>query len=328
MAWLEVAGRFTPLRHWSTPGGDLRTLAACRRYIARVMSGAWWQAYAADVIQVDVANLRRGVDHLADAGRCRAGDRSHHLVRFSTAPGARTRIVVLHELAHCAEPKRRMPVDRRGRYLRGDYLPLQLPEHGSAFATAFLGLVEEQLGSETATELAGAFASFDVTPLDDDAFSEAIEADRVAARCAAALAQQPPLPEPDGGWVVPEWIWGDSIEAAARRITVNGRRRVHPVGVARAVSEFVPCSRQDLDAIFASRVRPDDPRLNLIAFYLCVMAGIDTIWMQTSLGLARWTVGDGTLELDDLEAVNPEWVATGRRLNAALEQAHATGRLE
>jgi len=243
-------------------------------------------------------------------------------------------MVLLHELAHVAAPQyrwttlgERSPISHRKRG------PIRLQEHGPEFVTAMLGLVGAHLGDGVAAQLRSSFADFGVEPMDADAYGAALEADRGLVQPMRVLAEafarekrefeetRPPVSVRAGDRSVPVFIWGDVLLYRGQDHKINGRRST-PLGLCRQLAPVVACTREDLEAIYSSEAVPEDERLRRIAICHAILIGLDPIWMQTSLGLARWVV-EPELELDELERLNPEWVALVRGLNAELSRAQA-----
>ncbi|HEU4425920.1 MAG TPA: hypothetical protein VFR67_25560 [Pilimelia sp.] len=77
------------------------------------------------------------------------------------------------------------------------------------------------------------------------------------------------------------------------------------------------CTRNDIKTIESAEAPPEDVRLRRIALCLAVALGLDPIYMRFQLGLVRW---DCDVELEELESINPDWVALVDTMNQQIAE--------
>jgi len=109
---------------------EFRTLAEARAYAYEVVGSRWWRARWPHVAQVYVTGSRLSYAHAERWPGCPAGyDGAIYLPR-----GLRSRMTVLHELAHLVQP-------------------YGSPDHGRAYRRTLIALVRRWLGREPARKL-------------------------------------------------------------------------------------------------------------------------------------------------------------------------------
>lgn len=124
----------------SAKGMRFESLAALQRFLERVAADPWFKARFGALSAIEIRD-GRGIRHASsayepDTRRC----------VFSFPRWARTKPVVLHELAHAASFRRYGLV----------------AAHGPEFAAVFLELIERHLGSAARERLRRAFATLNV----------------------------------------------------------------------------------------------------------------------------------------------------------------------
>lgn len=113
------------------------------------------------------------------------------------------------------------------------------------------------------------------------------------------------------GWI-PDRCWGDAFFLMRHQ---RGRWGIDRL--ARIVSQVERCTRNDIKTIESAEAPPEDVRLRRIALCLAVALGLDPIYMRFQLGLVRW---DCDVELEELESINPDWVALVDTMNQQIAE--------
>ncbi len=122
---------------------EFRTVAECHAFVNQVIGSRWW-VNRAGRIDIEITDGRGSQN--AFAYRLPDHKDSVPHLRLSLPRWARSRIVILHELAHC------ITGIKHGYYERDT-----VPFHGREFCSHLLALVKRWLGPDQARALQAAF---------------------------------------------------------------------------------------------------------------------------------------------------------------------------
>lgn len=304
-------------------GDDLPDIAAARALVTRVCRSSWWRQQIGPVPALRVKLSGRDTpDGWMESWAAPNRDLCPDAWVLHIHPRMLNPVVVLHEVAHtiAARMTGELHQIRRGRVSW-----LRLHQHGPEFTGAFAELLARFGTGSNHADLADAYRHYEVPVMDleqvlaarahSDAVEQAVaevleQADREYAATAAASQQGGARPTP---WI-PDIEWGWWLRSARR--WRPGVATVSQVKLARAISPVERCTARDVAAVETARQPPTDPRLRRIAMAAVAVLGLDPIWARTEVGLVRWECG---IELDELESVAPDWVATVNHLNELAE---------
>ena len=236
--------------------------------------------------------------------------------RVELHPTMLQELVVLHELAHCVSPRHDGDIAgiRQGKVLSRPHA-----NHGPMFTATLTALVREFGSGTDRSELAHAYAHFEVAMATDSELRAAIDRGLQVEEILTEWYSELETPSATGSEAIPavqrppaqipNWTWGDEL----RLIRSRPRPEVSQSAIAATVSAIEPCTRRHIARLENATDLPDDLRLRRIAMALVAFRGIDPVYARHHLGLVRW---DGGTALDELRLVNPDWVALVEHLNA------------
>jgi transcriptional regulator with XRE-family HTH domain len=300
-------------------GVPLLDVAAARGFVRKVRRSRWWRENVQDDARITV---HLGGSASDEAIWSYAQPNVAHLPSrwtISIHPEMLNDLVLLHELAHCIAPR----WEPSPRPRRKDTLPghVQLPFHAAGFAGAMAELVREFGAGAAHDDLRAAYEHFDVPVMTLDEYRSAVS-DSLRAEADLAAFDK----EAEAHWgvtsrafnpgVIPRWRWGDVLMMMRYR-SGRERRRLSQEAIAKLVSRVERCTRHDIGRVEKSETLPDDPRLKRIAMCYAVALNLDPIYARHRMGLVRWDCG---VELDELRAINPDWVELVETMNRQLEQ--------
>lgn len=298
-------------------GQPLADVAAARNLVRRVKRSAWWRHTVGYDVRVTV---RLGGQE--DAGGISSFAHPTGLGRsdpwvISLHPRQLNDMILLHELAHCIAPRWQYT----GRPRRDGELAnhAERAPHDAGFAAALVELAGEFGSVEHHDELRLAYHHFEVPVLTAEEYRAAVDDSLLAERDILAMHRELDERFGDqersrGGWI-PQWTWGDRLLAVRMRAGTGARRRMSREHLAQLVSRVERCSPHDVQRLEAASDLPEDPRLRRLAMCAAVALGFDPIYARHQMGLARWECG---VELEELAAINPDWVRLVETLNAQL----------
>lgn len=333
-------------------GREFRDIAEADAYVQdlAVELKPWWQEHygqmPAPTLRVELGGESWGDGSMASFAR---PDRlpSPNCWTISVHPKMLAEMLILHEVAHCLEPRYFGDVALLRRQLRSGRIPDlgEYRDHGAMFTATLTSLVHRYGTAADHAELQEAYQHYEVPiiPAPDfllacrgqqelhtfageylewqqtwfaasaarraEAASEPVDGDsqQVDGQVDGSPASTEGRPVP---WAPKEW-WGRWLFLTRRERGRAASQRA----IAEAVSVIEPCTPRSIAKLERSLERPTKRRDLRIAMATAAFLEMDPIWIRTAHGLVRW---DCHVELDELRLVSPRWVDHVERLNQLL----------
>ncbi|KGH45395.1 hypothetical protein IN07_16955 [Modestobacter caceresii] len=298
-------------------GQPLTDVTAARGLVRRVERSAWWRDNVAYDVRVGVRLGGCEADGWVSSFARPGGLGQSTSWTISLHPSMLNDMIVFHELAHCIAPR----WQHSGRPRRSGELPnhIRCSAHGPGFAAASAELAGQFGTVEHHDELRVAYHHFQVPVLAWEEYLAAVQGSLLAERDIVEMHREvdelfSSQPSTRSG-SVPQWTWGDRLRSVRGSAGTGPRRGMSREHLAQLVSRVERCSPRDVQRLEAAAHPPEDPRLRRLGMCMAVALGFDPIYARFQLGLARW---DCDVKLDELAAINPEWVQLVETMNAQL----------
>lgn len=227
-------------------------------------------------------------------------------------------LVLLHEVAHCIQPRLKGDIRmvRRGLLAFG-----ARARHDDAFTAILTELVTEFGTGANHTDLASAYAHYEVPITSAEAIPGLViqglelEAHLKDLHARRASEVERVVPDRPRDWI-PSPLWGFHL-AWARRHPQGGGQPVSQAALASRISIIQPCTSRDIRAVERMEQLPIPLPQRRIAMGIAAALNMDPVWARTALGLARWDCG---VSLEELRLVGPDWTTLVEHLNELLHK--------
>lgn len=246
-------------------------------------------------------------------------------------------MVLLHELAHCVQPRYFGEIQQLKSRNPEAFLPSGASGHGhdSYFQATFVWLCEQFGTTETHDQLREAYNHFGYPAASEESLWEMQERNRYwtpleLQRSANILSR---LEQDRSAFNA---AYPHLAEKAAQRKDEHGEQR--PIGtrfgglfmdlrdfchrvpknrVANIISRVTPCKTADLTRLEHLEHPPETEKEAQLAVYYAVALGADPIWARTAFGITRF---NPKVPMNELIKINRPWVMLVRRLNRMLRE--------
>jgi len=301
----------THLALWSVPSPRrLKTRARLNAYVAAIVQSDLWRDLFA---QIQTVEVNHGARLLTSGGltfNLSQGGPNAWVLATSAgveiSPRMRHETNVLHELAHCVQPRFEgsPPSRATSRNWR------EIESHGPWFRACVTVLLRE-FGSlpEHGDVVTAAFAHYDLpVPSVENLRAALTESHHIEVGLVLKGITRPaPLPKD---------LWG----AEFRRIRRTAGITV--VDAASAINDIEGCSPRSLSSVEQLAGLPTNRQQLRIAMCSAVLAGCDPVYLRHQLGVDRWAAG---LTLAELVTLNARWVSQVEALNTRVQELPPTG---
>ncbi|MHA7297711.1 hypothetical protein [Pseudarthrobacter sp. MDT3-1] len=246
-------------------------------------------------------------------------------------------IVLLHELAHCIQPRYFGDIVTPKSRDPEAFLPSDASGHGhdSYFQACFVWLCEQFGTTDTHGQLREAYEHYGHPAASEDSLWEMQERNLywtpLEVQRAAAILSRLEQNRAEFAAAYPQ-----HAEKAAQRKEAMGEQRppgtrfgglfwdlrdfchrVPKKRVAEIISRVAPCKTSDLTRLERLVHPPETEKDARLAVYYAVALGADPIWARTAFGVTRF---NPKVPMNELIKINRPWVMLVRRLNRMLQQ--------
>lgn len=224
-------------------------------------------------------------------------------------------VVLLHELAHCLQPRF---ADRHDRHVgQTDWQELD-HGHDEWFRATFCWLLEVFGSDISHSDLREAYVQFKLSiPNDDellvmlarDAELQPRVQDELDLRSVESEEFYVSIGRSRSEFHIPSFDLGDVFRAMRRH------HKITKTQMASSISRVQRCTTADITRMDSLSALPESREDRRFALYIGVVLGLDPRWLYTGYGLHRMEVG---AKMADLVLLNRRWVETVRWMNRTM----------